>query len=143
MGVERCMCGLTLSIGSASSPLKGTDTLSLMRRLFRFLLLVALGVAAGAAVRAALRRRGPEPFDDAWPPLTDKGAAPTAATPPSEPWVLPEADGSCPDGYPVKAKMGSKVFHVEGGSLYERTRPERCYSSAAAAEKDGFRQSKR
>jgi len=114
-----------------------------MRKLLKLLLVIGVGVALGAAVRAALRRRGPEPFDDVWPPLTDKGAAPTPATPPAEPWVLPGADGSCPSGYPVKAKTGSKVFHVPEGALYERTRPERCYSSTAAAEKDGFRQSKR
>jgi hypothetical protein len=117
-----------------------------MSRWARRLLLLAALVAAGAALRAVLGRRGPEPFDpstDIWPPLTDEGAEPAPATPPTEPWMLPDATGGCPDGYPVKAKTSSKVFHVPGGALYERTNPERCYSSAAAAEADGFRQSKR
>ena len=63
--------------------------------------------------------------------------------PEPEPWVEPTADGSCPDGYPVKAKDGSTIFHVPGGSLYERTAPDRCYASPEAAEADGLRASKR
>ena len=52
-------------------------------------------------------------------------------------------DGGCPDGYPIKAKEGSGIYHRPGGLSYERTRPDRCYADAAAAEADGFRAAKR
>jgi hypothetical protein len=57
-------------------------------------------------------------------------------------WVAP-IDGGCPPGYPIKAKLGSRIFHQPGGLSYERTRPDRCYPSAEAAEADGFRAAKR
>jgi hypothetical protein len=76
-------------------------------------------------------------------------AATTGSTPVEPPaetaraaWV-PPVDGECPPGYPVKAKHGSTVFHVPGGASYERTRPDRCYRDAAAAEADGLRAAKR
>lgn len=65
--------------------------------------------------------------------------APTGATP----WVAPEDDGSCPAGYPVKAKLRSGVYHLEGMAAYARTRPDRCYPSAEAAEAGGFRRALR
>lgn len=65
--------------------------------------------------------------------------APTGATP----WVAPEDDGSCPAGYPVKAKLRSGVYHLEGMAAYARTRPDRCYRSAEAAEAGGFRRALR
>jgi hypothetical protein len=57
-------------------------------------------------------------------------------------WVKPE-DGACPASHPVKAKLRSKVFHLPGMAHYNRTNADRCYSDAAAAEADGFRQAKR
>ena len=51
--------------------------------------------------------------------------------------------GACPASHPVKAKLGSGIFHVPGGQMYDRTAPERCYVDAAAAEADGLRASKR
>ncbi len=57
-------------------------------------------------------------------------------------WVEP-VDGACPDGYPVKAKVSSGIFHQPGGAAYDRTNPDRCYPSAAAAEADGLRAAKR
>jgi hypothetical protein len=68
-------------------------------------------------------------------------ADPFGSTDPA--WVLPEADGSCPIGFAVKAKLASGIFHVPGATNYDRTRPDRCYSSAAAAELDGLRPPKR
>jgi hypothetical protein len=59
-----------------------------------------------------------------------------------EPWVEP-VDGECPPTHPVKAKLSSKIYHLPGGFNYARTRPDRCYVSAAAAEADGLRPSKR
>jgi hypothetical protein len=57
-------------------------------------------------------------------------------------WVEP-ADGQCPVSHPVKAKLGSGIFHVPGAQMYERTRADRCYADAASAEADGLRASKR
>jgi len=65
--------------------------------------------------------------------------APTAG--PSH--VEPTADGECPDGYPIKAKLSSKIFHSPGQLNYDRTTPDRCYVDAAAAEADGMRAAKR
>src|SRR6266540_513838 len=57
-------------------------------------------------------------------------------------WVEPTG-GTCPASHPVKAKMSSKIFHVEGGLNYARTNPDRCYRDAAAADADGLRKSAR
>ena len=58
-------------------------------------------------------------------------------------WVFPVDDVGCPDGYPVKAKLKSGLFHLPGMAAYERTKPDRCYPSAEAAEADGLRAAKR
>ena len=34
------------------------------------------------------------------------------------------------------------IFHVPGGRFYDRTKPERCYSTPEAAAADGYRPSK-
>ncbi|MCZ7536879.1 MAG: hypothetical protein M5T61_13910 [Acidimicrobiia bacterium] len=52
-------------------------------------------------------------------------------------------DGTCPASHPVKAKLSSGIFHVPGGSSYERTKPDRCYVDADSAEADGLRPAKR
>lgn len=57
-------------------------------------------------------------------------------------WVEP-VDGACPEGYPIKAKLSSGIFHQPGGLAYERTKPDRCYPDAASAEADGLRAAKR
>lgn len=57
-------------------------------------------------------------------------------------WVEPGPDG-CPPGYLVKAKRSSRLYHLPGMAAYERTRPDRCYASAEAAEADGFARAKR
>ena len=58
-------------------------------------------------------------------------------------WTDPAPDGGCPDGFPIKAKMTSKIFHAPGQLNYDRTTPDRCYTDAAAAEADGLRAAKR
>lgn len=65
-----------------------------------------------------------------------------AAKAPAAPWVEP-VDGECPGSHPVKGKLTSRIFHVPGGFNYPRTKPDRCYVDAAAAEADGLRLSKR
>lgn len=56
-------------------------------------------------------------------------------------WAAPDGD-DCPPGFPVKVKIASGIYHVEGMLNYERTHPDRCYRSADAAEADGYRASK-
>lgn len=53
------------------------------------------------------------------------------------------ADGACPDGYPVKAKLRSRLYHLPGMAAYNRTVPDRCYRSAEDAEADGFSRARR
>jgi hypothetical protein len=57
-------------------------------------------------------------------------------------WVAPDETGGCPLTHPVKANGNSGIFHVPGGQFYDRTRAERCYADAAAAEADGYRAAK-
>ena len=80
--------------------------------------------------------RGPATQLPAMPlPETPSSATPIAT------WAEP-ADGSCPPGFPVKVKVSSGIFHVPGGRFYERTSPDRCYATPAAAEADGYRPAK-
>jgi len=87
-----------------------------------------------------------EPDPEAPAPPTEAAALPltevATAVDPDAAWVDP-VDEACPSSHPVKAKMASKIFHVPGGLSYERTKPDRCYRDAAAAEADGLRAAKR
>ncbi len=73
---------------------------------------------------------------------TEPVAAQAAPASGGDAWVEP-TEGTCPASHPVKAKMSSKIFHVEGGLNYARTHPDRCYRDPAAAEADGLRKSAR
>jgi hypothetical protein len=73
---------------------------------------------------------------------TEPVAAQAAPATGGDAWVEPTG-GTCPASHPVKAKMSSKIFHVEGGLNYARTHPDRCYRDPAAAEADGLRKSAR
>jgi hypothetical protein len=76
-------------------------------------------------------------------PAADAVAADDHEAPAGErSWVEP-VGGLCPTTHPVKAKLSSKIFHVPGGTMYDRTVADRCYGSAAAAEADGLRAAKR
>jgi hypothetical protein len=61
---------------------------------------------------------------------------------PSAPSVEP-VGGVCPATHPVKAKTASRLFHLPGMFAYDRTRPDRCYVDAAAAEADGYTRARR
>ena len=69
-------------------------------------------------------------------------AAPAKKKPLVAKWVEPKGD-VCPTSHPVKAKLSSKIFHLPGMLNYERTKPDRCYKDAPAAEADGLRPAKR
>ncbi|WP_436793044.1 sunset domain-containing protein [Actinospongicola halichondriae] len=138
----------------------------MIRRLFR--LVVLAGVVAGivATVRALTSRKDPLPAPAApsaepWPPLTTEPATvspvetqpvttapepdgvPIGDSTSDESSADPTTDGECPDGFPIKAKLRSKIFHAPGQLNYDRTTPDRCYADAAAAEADGLRAAKR
>ena len=117
---------------------------------------LGLGVVAGvvyaawhayhARVAAAPRREGswdaaPFPF----PPIPRPAPAPRphsngAVSAPVD--AVDAVDGVCPASHPVKGKLASGIFHEPGGRNYERTRADRCYVDASAAESDGLRPSK-
>ncbi|MFP5255841.1 MAG: hypothetical protein ACLGI8_08350 [Acidimicrobiia bacterium] len=94
----------------------------------------AQGPEAGTGAEADRKATKP-------PKKTAKKASRKQAAPPRA-WVEPQGD-VCPPGHPVKAKLASKIFHVPGGLSYARTRPDRCYRDAAAAEADDLRRAKR
>lgn len=82
------------------------------------------------------------------PVVTEPDPVVTAPEPDGVPvgdaaFVEPTADGECPDGYPIKAKMSSKIFHAPGQLNYDRTTPDRCYRDASGATADGLRAAKR
>jgi hypothetical protein len=111
----------------------------------RLLGLGALSAALFAAWRAYSARSRAATGDQEWdnapfpfPPVP----RPVSVTRPVASWVEPADDGACPDSHPVKAKLGSGIYHVPGGMNYERTHPDRCYVDTAAAERDGLRPSK-
>ena len=77
--------------------------------------------------------------------LTDKAPAAIGwKTIPSW-YVMGDADKVIPPDIQEKfaTRAKSKVYHVPGGGNYERTKPDRCYVDAAAAEADGLRAAKR
>lgn len=121
-----------------------------LRRLFWLAILGGAGYAGWMAWQG--REHDDPPAAPEWPPLDPPQPLATvndhqSAKPanPAEPtdasWVA-AVDGSCPDGYPIKANDNSGIFHVPGGRFYERTVPERCYANAADAEADGYRRAK-
>jgi hypothetical protein len=124
----------------------------------RVLLLLLLSGAA-ALIAITLRQRATPVAATApptWPPIAPRPEpATTPATAPAADVVEPptvvdtetswrplNADGTMPDGYPIKAKNQSMIFHVPTGRFYARTIPERCYATEAAAIADGYRRAK-
>ncbi len=129
-------------------------------------LVVSVVLAACAAIVRAVRGRPAPAFElpggpsAPWPTLrpeaTPDWVGPAAAPADAEPLAAPpngeapptpawlEATNSPPPAsHPVKAKLGSGIYHLPGMMNYERTRPDRWYRSAAEAEADGLRVAKR
>jgi hypothetical protein len=125
--------------------------------------LMGVGVVGGALYAAwrAYQARMPTPTTEgSWEPapfpfppiprpssprppvnIVPDGAAPHLERP-SVGLSIEPLDGTCPASHPVKGKLASGIYHLPGGLNYERTRPDRCYVDAAAAESDGLRASK-
>jgi hypothetical protein len=113
----------------------------------RRLVFMAAIAATTAAVVAWWRRRDePDTSMDppAWPAFTSPSTAPapTDNGAAMSSWVIATDDGAAPDGYPIKVKVSSGIFHLPGGRFYDRTNPDRWYATAEAALADGYRQSK-
>jgi hypothetical protein len=95
--------------------------------------------------RAISWETAPFPFPPV-PRRASAGEVPASearAEPAADGSVEPNADGACPVSHPVKAKLTSGIYHEPGGGNYDRTKADRCYVDAAAAEADGLRAVKR
>jgi large subunit ribosomal protein L4 len=68
----------------------------------------------------------------------EKGAAASSEGPYGPQSHAPLADGSQPEGFPVKGNADSMLYHVPGSSFYARTEAEVWFASAEAAEAAGF-----
>jgi hypothetical protein len=108
---------------------------TIVRHLLRLGILVGLGYAL---FRALSTRPSSSTTASEARPLPRQPAVDAPS-----PWVEAAETGACPAHHPVKAKLSSGIFHVPGGANYSRTRADRCYLSAGAAEADGLRASKR
>jgi hypothetical protein len=121
--------------------------------------LILLVLAAGIGAALSWRRSQsttPTPAEPPQWPEWPASAEPIAGSPESavagrsdaeltaasDGWIPAHDDGSAPESHPIKVKLSSGIFHVPGGRFYDRTRPDRCYPTAAAAEADGYRRSK-
>ena len=126
--------------------------------MFTWLLRLVVGAAVLSAalwlLRAAMKWwiDGPdvEPSTEPWPPLVEP-PAPVEARPAAQApvatlddaWVPPDDASDTLTSHPVKAKESSRLYHLPGMLAYQRTRPDRCYMTAEAAEADGFVRAKR
>jgi hypothetical protein len=107
------------------------------RRVLVVAVVAGLGFLVARARRVAL---APEPDRDPWstePPVALQAHAEAGAA-----WLEPVGD-NCPPTHPVKGKLSSGIYHLPGMMAYDRTKPDRCYADAAAAEADGLRPAKR
>ena len=134
------MTGLVIKHKSDAARVRQSLTMR-RRALWRVVGVGAFTAGAYAIWRAIEANRAespsnwePQPF-----PFPPQPREPREPTPP----VVDAVDGVCPTSHPVKAKRSSEIYHVPGGSSYERTKADRCYLDAAAAEADGLRPAKR
>jgi hypothetical protein len=117
---------------------------ALLRRL---IVLMLLGATVATSYRLVRRRTDEAPSTD-WPPFAADDP-PVGSVGPPDAVVTGSASGSvepdggqCPLDHPIKANSRSGIYHIPGGRFYDRTAPDRCYASEAAAEADGYRRSR-
>ncbi len=59
----------------------------------------------------------------------------------------PVSEWYCPKSHPIKGNINKKrktwIYHMPGGSFYNKTKPEKCYATEQDAVAGGFRKSKR
>ncbi len=93
----------------------------------------------GALGRALAPAGRSPPLPSRHPPgLLERRWRPSATA-----WVAPDSAGDALTSHPVKVKESSRLYHLPGMLAYDRTRPDRCYLTAEAAEADGFVRAKR
>ncbi|WP_460796706.1 sunset domain-containing protein [Microbacterium sp. GXF0217] len=56
--------------------------------------------------------------------------------------TTPASEWNCPSWAPIKGNANSGIYHVPGGRYYEKTKPEECFRTEAAAVAAGYRKSK-
>lgn len=103
--------------------------------------MVVVAVVVGVLARRRSAPPAPSTGPADWTPLAEHRRALRPVEGPA--WVEPTAEGDCPPGHPIKAKVASGIYHRPGGLSYDRTRPDRCYAAPEAAEADGFRAARR
>ena len=127
-----------------------------MRIIRKILKLAVIAAIVGALAswfrsRSTEETEGEDEEDLPWPPIASSNDEATAqvvepndgsAMEPRE-WITCDGSGNCPTTHPIKAKDSSGLYHVPEGTLYERTIPDRCYSTVEAAKADGYRPSQR
>ena len=93
-----------------------------------------VGEATAEDTDAATAEAAPLIGDDAL-----EAGAEAAAAPYGEGSAAPLADGSQPEGYPIKGNADSMLYHEPGGRWYEQTVAEVWFATPEAAEAAGFR----
>lgn len=103
---------------------------------------------APKAIRASVSRLGASRTVVLGGPsvVSDASAKNTECAPPAPPRpdrTKPIDGWTCPDWAPIKGNASSMIYHVPGGAFYERTNPEECFADEGAAQRAGYRKSKR
>lgn len=117
-----------------------TMSATVMRRA----LIVAIAAGVAGVIAAWVKQRSAAAIPSSppeWPPWPEASVSHGAPVPMTA-WVVADEEGPDPDGFPVKVKVASGIFHVPGGRFYDRLRADRCYTTTEAAEADGYRRSK-
>jgi len=60
--------------------------------------------------------------------------------------VSPVSEWNCPEDHPIKGNIntrkGTMIYHLPGGTYYDKTKPEQCFATEEDAAGAGFRRSK-
>jgi NAD(P) transhydrogenase subunit alpha len=73
-------------------------------------------------------------------PVGTNADATTLATPRGA--VAANGSRECPQNFPIKGNAPTRIYHEPGNASYDRTIPEYCFDSSAAAEAAGYRASR-
>jgi hypothetical protein len=107
----------------------------------RLIVLLGLGAAA-ALLRRRVAESAPAPATSVPPaPRPEPPAAVGNGGEPPDPGAPPNDDGSAPEGYTVKAKTASGIYHTETSPSFKRTRADIWFRTAEDAERAGFKRS--
>lgn len=100
---------------------------------------------APKAIRASVSRLGASRTVVLGGPsvVSDASARNTECAPPRPDRTKPNGDWTCPSWAPIKGNQSSMIYHVPGGAFYDKTNPEECFANEGAAQRAGYRKSKR